>query len=129
MSVAIAQPALPDPPGEVGRLPGPPAALEGVGDELLAATHDPRVLTSRDGGKTWRDLLDPGYCKAKFNLGYPFLKSVHRGAPISTQRIDHRGYGRYWKRPLQIAGQEFLMCSQWFVWQRDAFDAWVRDIG
>jgi photosystem II stability/assembly factor-like uncharacterized protein len=45
---------------EVGRLPGAPAALEGVGDELLAATHDSRVLTSRDGGKTWRDLLNAG---------------------------------------------------------------------
>jgi hypothetical protein len=43
---------------EVGRLPGPPAALEGVGNELLAATHDSRVLSSRDGGRTWRDLLE-----------------------------------------------------------------------
>jgi photosystem II stability/assembly factor-like uncharacterized protein len=42
---------------EVGRLPGPPAALEAVADELLAATHESRVLSSRDGGKTWRDLL------------------------------------------------------------------------
>ena len=45
---------------EVGRIPGPPAALEGVGNELLAATHDSRVLASRDGGKTWRDLLHAG---------------------------------------------------------------------
>jgi hypothetical protein len=44
---------------EVGRLPGPPAALEGVGDELLAATHGSQVVSSRDGGKTWRDLV-PG---------------------------------------------------------------------
>jgi len=43
---------------EVGRIPGTPAALEGVADELLAATHESRVLSSRDGGKTWRDLLD-----------------------------------------------------------------------
>jgi len=42
---------------EVGRLPGTPAALEGVGDELLAATHESQVVSSRDGGKTWRDLL------------------------------------------------------------------------
>jgi hypothetical protein len=41
---------------EVGRLPGAPAALEGVGDELLAATHEPRVLSSPDGGETWRDI-------------------------------------------------------------------------
>jgi photosystem II stability/assembly factor-like uncharacterized protein len=51
-----------DPGGEwdeLGRLPGPPAALEAVGDELLAATHDSQVLSSRDGGKTWRELLAP----------------------------------------------------------------------
>jgi hypothetical protein len=43
---------------EIGRLPGAPAALEGVGDELLAATHESQVLSSVDGGKTWRDLLE-----------------------------------------------------------------------
>jgi photosystem II stability/assembly factor-like uncharacterized protein len=42
---------------EVGRLPGTPAALEAVDDELLAATHESQVLSSRDGGKTWRELL------------------------------------------------------------------------
>jgi hypothetical protein len=42
---------------EVGRLPGPPAALEGVGDELLAATHESQVLSSQDGGRTWSALL------------------------------------------------------------------------
>jgi photosystem II stability/assembly factor-like uncharacterized protein len=42
---------------EVGRLPGPPAALEGVGEELLAATHESQVLSSRDGGRTWSALL------------------------------------------------------------------------
>ena len=49
-----------DPTGEwdeVGRLPGAPAALEGVGEELLAATHESQVLSSRDRGKTWRELL------------------------------------------------------------------------
>jgi hypothetical protein len=42
---------------EVGRLPGTPAALEAVDDELLAATHESQVLSSRDGGETWRDLV------------------------------------------------------------------------
>jgi hypothetical protein len=42
---------------EVGRLPGTPAALEAVGDELLAATHESKVLSSRDAGETWRELL------------------------------------------------------------------------
>jgi hypothetical protein len=51
-----------DPVGEwneVGRLDGSPAALEGVDDELLAATHDARVLSSSDGGSRWRQLVAP----------------------------------------------------------------------
>jgi hypothetical protein len=44
---------------EVGRLGGSPAALEGVRDELLAATHDTRVLSSRDGGESWHEILGP----------------------------------------------------------------------
>lgn len=51
-----------DPAGEweeVGSLGGSPAAMEGVHDELLAATHDGRVLSSRDGGKSWQEMLGP----------------------------------------------------------------------
>ena len=42
---------------EAGRLGGSPAALEAVGAELLAATHDSQVLSSRDAGTSWRRLL------------------------------------------------------------------------
>jgi photosystem II stability/assembly factor-like uncharacterized protein len=45
--------------GEVANLDGPPAAVEGVGGELLAARHDSVVLSSRDGGRTWRSLHEP----------------------------------------------------------------------
>lgn len=51
-----------EPTGEweqVGSLGGSPAALEGTGDELLAATHDGRVLSSRDGGENWHQILGP----------------------------------------------------------------------
>jgi hypothetical protein len=51
-----------DPMGEweeVGRLDGSPAALEGVGEELLAATHEGRILSSRDGGESWEEILRP----------------------------------------------------------------------
>jgi hypothetical protein len=44
---------------EIGRLNGIPAALEGVCAELLLATHDARVLSSRDGGKSWQEILGP----------------------------------------------------------------------
>ena len=87
------------------------------------------AASGRLTGAMVRNLLDPRYCKSIFNLGLPFLKRVESAAPLSRQRIDGNGYARYWKQPLRIGEQEFLMCSQWFVWQRGAFDAWVRDIG
>lgn len=75
-----------------------------------------------------QNLLDPRYCKSRFNLGLPFLRRVEMAVPLTRQRIDDNGYARYWKQPLRISDQEFLMCSQWFVWQRDAFDVWLRDV-
>jgi hypothetical protein len=42
----------------IGRLPGAPAALEGVAGELLAATHESRVVSSEDGGRSWRSVID-----------------------------------------------------------------------
>jgi SAM-dependent methyltransferase len=51
-----------DPMGEweeVGDIGGSTAALEGVNDEVLAATHDARVLSSRDGGRSWDEVMRP----------------------------------------------------------------------
>ena len=81
-------------------------------------------LTARIVG----DLLDPRYCKAKFNLGYPFLKPVDPSVPLPRQGNDRHGRGRYWKKPLRVGDHEFLMCNDWYAEQRGAFDAWVRDI-
>jgi len=74
-------------------------------------------------------LLDARYCKMTFNLGLPFLKAIKSYFDSANQRMDERGYGRYWKDPLTIGDFQFLMCSQWFLWQRPAFDRWVRELG
>lgn len=42
---------------EEGELGGTPAALEAVGAELLAATHESQVLSSKDSGKSWTSML------------------------------------------------------------------------
>jgi hypothetical protein len=91
----------------------------------MAALAESGRLSARIIG----DLLDARYCKARFNLGYPFLRPVDRAVPLSKQGNDRDGRGRYWKKSLKVGNHEFLMCNNWFVWQRNAFDAWVRDIG
>jgi hypothetical protein len=42
---------------EVGSIGVEPAAFEANGRELLAATHDGRVLASSDGGREWQTLV------------------------------------------------------------------------
>jgi hypothetical protein len=74
-------------------------------------------------------LLDARYCRMTFNLGLPFLKAIKPHLDLANQRTDERGYGRYWKDPLNTGASQFLMCNHWFVWQRPAFDRWVRDLG
>jgi hypothetical protein len=74
-------------------------------------------------------LLDARYCKMTFNLGLPFLKPIKPHLDLASQRMDERGHGRYWTDALNVGGSRSLMCSQWFLWQRTAFDRWVQDLG
>jgi hypothetical protein len=78
--------------------------------------------------KVVADLSDRSGCKATFGLNHPFLKKITPDAPPHTQGIDENGYSRYWRDPLDIDGARFLVCSQWFAWQRPAFDRWVGDL-
>ena len=96
--------------------------------EHVRRTMAQLAASGRLTARTVGDLLDPRYCKATFNLGYPFLKPVEPNVPLPRQGNDRHGRGRYWKKPLRIGNREFLMCNNWFVWQRNAFDAWVRDV-
>jgi len=96
--------------------------------EHVRTTMRQLALSGRLTADIVGQLLNARYCKTTFNLGLPFLKAVDRAMELSRQRIDERGYGRYWKQPLRIGSHDFLMCSQWFVWQRDAFDRWARNL-
>ena len=77
--------------------------------------------------KVVADLTDRSHCKTTFGLNHSFLQKVIPDAPLHAQGIDENGYSRFWREPLDIDGARFLMCSQWFAWQRPAFDRWVGD--
>jgi len=78
--------------------------------------------------KVVADLSDRSHCKATFGLNHSFLRKVIPDTPLHAQGIDENGYSRFWREPLDIGGTRFLVCSQWFAWQRPAFDRWVRDL-
>jgi hypothetical protein len=48
------------------------------------------------------NLTDDRYCKHVFRLNYPLLKRVDLGASLRQQRLDDKGYGRFWKDPVTI---------------------------
>jgi hypothetical protein len=73
-------------------------------------------------------LMDPLYCKRTFNLGHPFLKIVDPAKLPHEQRLDERGYARYWSQPVRVGARTFFACSQWVEPQRLAFDRWVGDL-
>jgi hypothetical protein len=110
------------------------AGARPVGGELKIGAHVRQTMArlaqaGRLKPEVIGKLLDARYCKMTFNLGLPFLKAIKPHFELANQRMDARGYGRYWKDPLNIGESQFLMCSQWFLWQRPAFDCWVRHLG
>jgi len=80
----------------------------------------PKVIT---------DLGERSHCKATFGLNHSFLKKVMPDTALHAQGTDENGYSRFWRDPLEINGDRFLVCSQWFAWQRPAFDRWVQELG
>ena len=101
---------------------------EGIGAHVRATMND-LAASDRLTPTIVAELSSARYCKTRFNLGHPFLKLVDPGMHLSSQRRDANGYSRYWKYPVRIGNHQFLMCSQWFDWQRTVFDQWVRDLG
>jgi hypothetical protein len=93
-----------------------------------SATGNGRAGPQKRRSRQRRRGTDRSYCKATFGLNYPFLKEIMPDAPSCMQRADENGYDRFWRDPLEIDGAQFLVCSQWFAWQRPAFDRWVGGV-
>ena len=112
---------------------GPASAQPGSDSEIKVGVHVRQTMVwLLSAGKLTpqvvADLSDRSHCNATFGLNHAFLQKVMSDAPLHAQGIDENGYSRFWRDPLDIDGTRFLLCSQWFAWQRPAFDRWVRDL-
>jgi hypothetical protein len=74
-----------------------------------------------------RLLLDPKYCKSKFDTNYPFLKRVEWNTPLSEQRKIN-GYDRYWKEDVTIHNERYLICNDWYERNKPKFITWVKEL-
>lgn len=73
-------------------------------------------------------LLDKEKTKRLFGIRLPFFKKVDPNANIDVQRMDHTGNYRYWKEVYKFNGKSFLICSQWFEYNRERFEKWLLKI-
>lgn len=61
-------------------------------------------------------------------LNYPFLKVVDESRPISEQRRDHLGNGRYYSRVFTFAGKKYLITSEWYARNKPYFIDWYNGL-
>jgi hypothetical protein len=111
----------------------PGAARQGNDSEIKIGLHVRQTMARLASAgkltpKVVADLSDRSHCKATFGLNHAFLQRVMPDAAVHRQGIDENGYSRFWRDPLNVGGARFLLCSQWFAWQRPAFDRWVADL-
>lgn len=45
---------------------------------------------------------------------------------INQLKKDAKGYTRYYKTPVSINGQNYLLCSQWYEYNKDPLLKWLE---
>lgn len=73
-------------------------------------------------------LLDKDKTKTTFGIRLPFFKKVDITSNLDIQRKDHTGNYRYWKDVYYFNEQYFLVCSQWFEYNRVKFESWLEKL-
>ncbi len=61
-------------------------------------------------------------------LTYAFFKLVDESKPVSEQRIDQKGYGRYYSRVYTFSGKRYLVTSQWYEKSKRLFIDWYNKL-
>jgi hypothetical protein len=65
-------------------------------------------------------LSDAAYSKKTFGLNFALL------IDNEDDRIDEKGYSRYYSAPYSFNGKEYFLCSQWFEKHKDDFVKWYN---
>lgn len=74
--------------------------------------------------------LSKNWCNQVFRLSYPLLKKIDNTIPIEQQLYyDNHKYNRYYKKPLIYQyGERYLLCSQWYEYQRASLERWINKV-
>lgn len=69
-------------------------------------------------------LQNAEYCKKTFDLNFPLLLKIDFNLQDTTiQRLDAKGYPRYWK---EVFGKKYFACSQWVEKSKPLFENWLK---
>lgn len=83
-----------------------------------------KAITNIDNNELLK-LQNATYSKTTFDIQYPLLKKVSR---TNVGKIE-----RYWKEPVEILGDKYWLCSEWFEKEenndRPYYDKWLKKIG
>lgn len=69
------------------------------------------------------------YSKETFGLSLPVLKRLEPTEDPSTASKDYKGRGRYYVRPINVRGERYLVCSQWYQRNRASLETWLAHSG
>lgn len=73
------------------------------------------------------NFLNKYWCNEHLGICYPLLKEIDEAKPVSEQKNYNNEYARYWIKPvLEINGRKYILCSQWFEYQRESLESWIN---
>ena len=97
--------------------------------ELVQSTMKKFFYSGRLTNSDIELLTQPEYSKRTFNLNSCVLKEVDSSLPEDEQRMDARGYKRFYREALSKNGKRYLLSSQWLEERhRSPFEAWENMI-
>ena len=73
------------------------------------------------------NLQDENYCKEKFDVNYPILKKVDPNYSVKENRFIG-DYPRYYAFSTVYNTDNFLITSEWFDRNKDAYIQWLKQI-
>ncbi|MEH6942048.1 HNH endonuclease [Bacillus sp. JJ722] len=106
------------------------ADIEGISEKkegVIAQTVLKKILESNKIPITEIQLLQTQeYSKSTLNLNYPLLKEINYMSDVDQQKKDHKGRNRYYKTPIVVNGKKYLLCSQWYNYNRQYLLKWIE---
>lgn len=73
-----------------------------------------------------KNMQDKNWSHETLGICYPLLKKYTDNIPEKQQRQYNNQYNRYYKHPIDVNGEKYFLCSQWFEDFRPKLDEWIK---